>query len=63
MQNFVRNPEGKRPLRTTSFTWEDNIRMDLKEIDWECVDWNRLTQVRSQWLSLVNKIKNFRVIF
>jgi hypothetical protein len=31
----VGKPEGKRPRRR----WEDNIRIDLREIEWECVDW------------------------
>jgi hypothetical protein len=26
--------------------WEDNIRMDLREIGWEGVDWMHLSQVR-----------------
>ena len=25
-------PTGKRPLRRLSYRWEDNIRMDLKEV-------------------------------
>ena len=25
-------PEGKRPLRRTGRRWEDNIKMDLKEV-------------------------------
>jgi hypothetical protein len=31
---FVENPEGKRPLRRPRRRWEDNIRMDLREIEW-----------------------------
>jgi hypothetical protein len=29
--------------------WEDNIKMDLREIGWEVVDWIHLVQVRDQW--------------
>jgi hypothetical protein len=29
---LVRNPEGKRPLRRLRRRWEDNIKMDLKEM-------------------------------
>jgi hypothetical protein len=32
---LVRKPEGKRPFRRPMCRWEDNIRMDLKEIGWE----------------------------
>jgi hypothetical protein len=34
--------------------WEDNIKMDLREIRWG-VDWNYLAQHRDQWRALVNK--------
>jgi hypothetical protein len=29
---LVRKPEGKRPLGGPRHTWEDNTRMDLREI-------------------------------
>jgi hypothetical protein len=29
--------------------WEDNIRMDHREIGWEGVDWVHLAQDRDQW--------------
>jgi hypothetical protein len=29
---LVRKPEGKRPLGSPKRTWEDNIKMDLKEV-------------------------------
>jgi hypothetical protein len=35
----VRKHEGEIPLARKRCRWEDNIRMDLKEIDWEGVDW------------------------
>jgi hypothetical protein len=31
---LVRKPEVKRPLRRTRHRWEDNIKMDLKEVGW-----------------------------
>jgi hypothetical protein len=37
--NLVGKPEGKRPLIRPRRRWEDNIRMDLREIGWEGVDW------------------------
>jgi hypothetical protein len=36
---LVKKPEGKRPLRRPRRRWEDNIRMYLREIGWEVVDW------------------------
>jgi hypothetical protein len=43
---LVRKPEGKRPLRRARHRWYGNIRMDLKEIGWESVDWIHLAQDR-----------------
>jgi hypothetical protein len=41
--------------------WEDNIRMDIREIGWEAVDWIHLTQDRDKWRALVNTIMNVGV--
>jgi hypothetical protein len=35
---WLEKPEGKRQLGRPGRRWEDNIRMDLKGIDWEGVD-------------------------
>jgi len=53
--------EGKKPLGRPRHRWKDNIRMDLKEIGWEGVDWMHLVQDRDQWRALVNTIMNLRV--
>jgi hypothetical protein len=47
-------PERKRPLARPRCRWQDNIRMDLKEIMWEGVDWIHLAQDRDHWLALVS---------
>jgi hypothetical protein len=36
---LVGKPEGKRPLGRLTLTWIDNIKIDLVEIEWGCVDW------------------------
>jgi len=53
--------EGKKPLRRPRHTWVDNIRLDLREIGWEGVDWMHLTQDRGQWRASVNTLMNLRV--
>jgi hypothetical protein len=58
---LVRKPEGKRSLGRSRSKWESNIRMDLREIVWEYVDWMHLTQDRDQWRALVNTVNNLRV--
>jgi hypothetical protein len=35
---LVRKPEGKIPLGRQRRRWMDNIKMDLREIGWCCVD-------------------------
>jgi hypothetical protein len=41
-------PEGKRPLGRPKCRRENNIRMDLREIRWEGVDWKHLAQDKDQ---------------
>jgi hypothetical protein len=41
--------------------WEDNIRMDLREIGWGAIDWIDLAQDRNQWKALVETVMNLRV--
>jgi hypothetical protein len=39
----------------------DNIKMDLREIGGDVMDWFDLAQNRDQWRALVNTAMNFRV--
>jgi hypothetical protein len=55
----VGKPEGKRSLERAGRIWEDNIRMDLREIGWDGMDWFHLAQDMDQWRALVNKVINF----
>jgi hypothetical protein len=36
---LVGRPEGKRPLRRPRRRWEDNIKMDLREIGIDEANW------------------------
>jgi hypothetical protein len=58
---LVGKPEGKRPLGRSRRKWGDNIKMDLREIGWDCVDWIDMAQGRDQWRTLVNMALNLRV--
>jgi hypothetical protein len=44
----VEKQEGKRPLGRPKRRWADNIKMDLREIGWDGVDWIELEQDRNQ---------------
>jgi hypothetical protein len=39
-------PEGKRPLERSRRRLEENIKIDLKEIGWDGMDWIDLAQNR-----------------
>jgi hypothetical protein len=39
----------------------DNIKMDLREIGWNGVDWIDRAPDRDQWRALVNTVLNLRV--
>jgi hypothetical protein len=43
---LVGKPEGKRPLGRPRDMWVDNIKMDLREIGWDVMDWTDLAQDR-----------------
>jgi hypothetical protein len=51
----------KRPLGRPRRRWVDNIKMDLKEIGWDGIDWIDLARDRDQWRALVNAVMNLRV--
>jgi hypothetical protein len=45
---LVRKPEGKTPLGRARRRWEDNIKIDLREIGWGSIDGIHLGQDRDQ---------------
>jgi hypothetical protein len=47
-KTLVGKPEGNRPVGRIKSRCEDNIRVDLREIGWEGVDWMNLAQDRDQ---------------
>jgi hypothetical protein len=58
---LVGRPEGKRSLGRPMPRWEDNIKMDLREIGIDGVNWILLAQDRVQWRAFVNTVMNLRV--
>jgi hypothetical protein len=58
---LVAKPEGKRPLGRHRRRWENNIKMDIKEMGWESMDWINLAHDKDRWRVLVNTIMNLRV--
>jgi hypothetical protein len=58
---LVGKPEGKRQLGRPKRRWVDNIKMDLREIGWDRVDWMDMAQDRAQWRALLDTVLNLGV--
>ena len=59
---LVGKPERKGPLGRPRHRWEDNIRMDLKEVGWGGgMAWIDLAPDRVRWGALVNAVMNVRI--
>ena len=54
-------PGGRKPLGRSRRRWEDNIKMDPKEIDINTRNWVDPAQDRNYWRALVNAALNLRV--
>jgi hypothetical protein len=58
---LVWRPESKRPLERPRYRWEDNIKMDIREIGIDGANWIQLAQDRVQCQACVNTAINLRV--
>jgi hypothetical protein len=59
--DFGEETEGKRPLGRPTCIWQDDIKMDLRDMGQCVMDWIDLAQDRDQWRVLVNTKLNLRV--
>jgi hypothetical protein len=49
---MLENPEGRRSLGKPRSRWDDNIKVDRREIEWSVVDWiHHFRVVNSRGLS------------
>jgi hypothetical protein len=58
---LVGKSEGKRPLGRSRHKWEENIRMDLREVGWEFMNCKHLGLNRDHWQAFVNTVMNLWV--
>jgi hypothetical protein len=58
---LVGKPEGRRPFDRPNRRWEDNIKMDLRDVGWGNMDWIDLAQDRERWRDLVTAEMDLRV--
>jgi hypothetical protein len=61
LNGFVGKSEGRRPLGISSRRWEDNIKMDLREMWIDGSSWIRLAQDRVQWRAFGENGNEFSV--
>jgi hypothetical protein len=59
---LVGKPDGKRPLGRPRSRWVDNIKMELRRIRWDAIEWIDLAEDREQWMALVNTVMNLLVL-
>jgi hypothetical protein len=57
---LIGRSESKTPLGRPRRRWEDNIKLDLREIGIDGANWIQLSQDRIQWQVFVNTVMNLR---
>jgi hypothetical protein len=58
---LVRKAEEKIPLGRRRRRWVDNVKMDIRDIGWDGMDWIDVAQDRDQWRALANTVMNLMV--
>ena len=58
---LVGKPEGKRQVGRQRMRWENNIKNDLREVDYTGDDWKSLAEDREVWRGYVHAAMNLRV--
>jgi hypothetical protein len=58
----VENPKWKRILGVPTLRWENNIKIDLRVIGWDGMDWINLAEGRDKWRAFVKTVINLHVL-
>jgi len=58
---LVGKPDGNRPLGRLRISWENNIKMVLREVGCRDMDWMEMAQDRDRWRARVNAVMNLWV--
>jgi hypothetical protein len=58
---LVEKPEGRKSFGRPRRRWESNIKIDLREVDWEVMDWIDLALDKDRWRAVVNAVMNLQV--
>jgi hypothetical protein len=54
-RDLAGKPKGKRPVERHGSSWEDSIKMDLRDTGWGGMNIIDLTEDRDQWRAIANK--------
>jgi hypothetical protein len=58
---LVSKPEERWSLERPRRRWEDHIKIYIREVGWENMDWIDVAQNRETWRALVKAVMNLRV--
>jgi hypothetical protein len=58
MRNSYKILFGIRIFGGSRCSWKDDIKMDLREMEWKSVDWIHVAQDKDQWQTLVSTVMN-----
>jgi hypothetical protein len=59
---LVGKPEGKSPLGSPRLRWVDYIKMDVRGMGWDGMNWIDPAQNRNQRRALVNTVMNLKML-
>jgi hypothetical protein len=58
---LVGKPEERKPLGRPTRSWEDNIKMDLRDVELGVTEWIDLAKDEGRWRAFVSAVMNLRV--
>jgi hypothetical protein len=58
---LMERSEGNKPLGRLKRLYKNNIKMEIKEVGLETMEWIALAPDRERWRALVNTVTNLRV--
>jgi hypothetical protein len=59
----MEKPDRETPLAIPRNRWENYIKMDIRVIGWEGIDWTDLVQDRDRWRAPVRTIIKLRLAY
>ena len=58
---LVGKSEERKPLGRPRRSWEDNIKMDLRDVELGVTEWIDLAKDEGRWRAFVSAVMNLRV--